>query len=71
MDIFTIINLLRRGSSNLTCIDVLESKIFLERIGYELVRMLGCGSYGAVILAKDKSDSSNYAIKVMSAKSKE
>jgi len=49
MDIHTINTFLEKGSSNLRDTDfVLTSMNYLNQRGFKLMRMLGCGSYGAV-----------------------
>jgi len=52
MDINTINSFLEKGSSNLKDSDVLTSMDFLNQRGFKLIRMLGCGSFGAVMLAE-------------------
>jgi len=51
MDISTISAMLSEEYSNLRAADVLESRKYLAERGYEVERMLGCGSFGAVLLA--------------------
>jgi len=52
MDMDTINSFLKKGSSNLTDTDVLTSMNYLNQRGFKVVRMLGCGSFGAVMLAE-------------------
>jgi len=52
MDIDTINSCLARGSSNLRDTDVLTSMNYLNQRGFKLRCMLGCGSFGAVMLAE-------------------
>jgi len=52
MDIYTINSFLEKGSSNLKDYDVLTSMDFLYQRGFKLIRMLGCGPFGAVMLAE-------------------
>jgi len=43
---------LEKGSSNIRDTDVLESIEYLSKRGFKVVGMLGCGSFGAVMLVK-------------------
>jgi len=52
MDIDIINSFLEKGSSNIRDTDVLTSKNYLNQRGFKVVRMLGCGSFGAVMLAE-------------------
>jgi len=52
MDIDTINSFLEKGSSNLRDTDVLTSMNYLIQRGFKLASMIGCGSYGAVVLAE-------------------
>jgi len=52
MDKSTISAMLEKEDSNLRGIDVLASQKYLAERGYEVERMLECGSFGAVLLAK-------------------
>ena len=52
MDINTINSFLAKGSSNIRGTDVLYSMNYLNQRGFKLVRMLGCGSFGVVMLAE-------------------
>ena len=45
--------MLSKEYSNLRATDVLGSWKYLAERGYEVERMLGCGSLGAVLLAKN------------------
>jgi len=53
MDKSTISEMLKKEDSNLRATDVLASWKYLAERGYEVERMLGCGSFGAVLLAKN------------------
>jgi len=53
MDNSTISAMLEKEFSNLRATDVLVSGKYLAERGYEVERMLGCGSFGAVLLAKN------------------
>jgi len=52
MDINTINSFLEKGSSNLRDSDLLTSMDYLNQRDFKLVRMLGCNSFGAVMLAE-------------------
>jgi len=52
MDIDTINSFLDKGCSSLRNTDVLKSMNYLNQRGFKVVRMLGCGSFGAVMLAE-------------------
>jgi len=52
MDIDTINSFLEKGSFNVRDTDVLTSMDYLNQRGFKLVRMLGSGSFGAVMLAE-------------------
>jgi len=52
MDINTINSFLEKRSSNIKGTDVLSSMNYLNQRGFKLVRMLGCGSFSAVMLAE-------------------
>ena len=52
MDINTISSILMDYFSNLRNEDVLTSMNYLNQRGFRLLRMLGCGSFGAVLLAE-------------------
>ena len=45
--------MLMKVESNLRPEDVLDSRKYLAERGYEVESMLGCGSFGAVLLAKN------------------
>jgi len=51
MDKNAISAMLLKEYSNLRATDVLESRKYLAESGYEVERMLGCSSFGAVLLA--------------------
>ena len=53
MDKNTISEMLLKEYSSLRATDVLESRKYLTESGYEVEGMLGCGSFGAVLLAKN------------------
>jgi len=53
MDKSTISIILEKEYSNLKATDVLESQKYLAERGYEVESMLGCSSFGAVLLAKN------------------
>ena len=42
--------MLKKAFSNLRATDVIASQKYLKDRGYEVERMLGCGSFGAVML---------------------
>jgi len=48
----TINSFLAEGFSNLKDTDLLTEMNFLEQRGFKLVSILGCGSFGVVILAE-------------------
>jgi len=52
MDKSTISAILLKENSNLRASDVLASSKYLVERGYEVESMLGCGTFGAVLLAK-------------------
>jgi len=52
MDIDTINTFLEKGSSNIRDSDVLTAMSYLNQIGFKVICMLGCGSFGAVMLAE-------------------
>jgi len=52
MDIDTINSFLVKGVSNIRDSDVITAMNYLNQRGFKLVRMLGCGSFGAVMLAE-------------------
>jgi len=52
MDIDTINSFLAKGISNIRDSDVITGMNYLNQRGYKLIRMLGCGSFGAVMLAE-------------------
>jgi len=52
MDIEAIHSVLEKGSSNITDTDVLASMTYLSQRGFKVVSMIGCGSFGAVVLAE-------------------
>jgi len=52
MDIDTINSFLAKGISNIRDSDVTTAMKYLNQSGFKLVRMLGCGSFGAVMLAE-------------------
>ena len=52
MDKNTISAMLQEEYSNLRATDVLASQKYLAERGYEVECMLGCGPFGAVLLAK-------------------
>jgi len=52
MDSDTINAFLAKGSSNIRDTDVLASMEYLNKRGFKVVGMLGCGSFGAVMLAE-------------------
>ena len=52
MDIDTINSFLANGIANMRDSDVIASMNFLNQRGFKLVRMLGRGSFGAVMLAE-------------------
>jgi len=45
--------MLSKEYSNLRATDVLASRKYLAERGYEVERMLGCGSFGAVLLGQN------------------
>jgi len=45
--------MLSKEYSNLRATDFLESRKYLAEKGCEVERMLGCGSFGAVLLGKN------------------
>jgi len=49
----TISAMFSKDYSNLSAIDALASQKYLAERGYEVERMLGCGSFSAVLLAKN------------------
>jgi len=53
MDKSTISAMQEKEYSNLRANDVLASRKYLAEGGFEVERMLGCGSFGAVLLAKN------------------
>jgi len=53
MDKSTISSMLLKNYLSLRPTDVLESQKYLAESGYEVERMLGCGSFGAVLVAKN------------------
>ena len=52
MDVNTIKSFLEKGNSNIRDTDVLTAMSYLNQRGFKLIRMLGCGSFGAVVLAE-------------------
>ena len=52
MDINTINSFLEKGFSHIKDTDVLTSMDYLNQRGFKLVHMLGCGFFGAVMLAE-------------------
>jgi len=65
MDKSTISAMLSEEYSNLRATDVLASQKYLAERGYEVDRMLGCSSFGAVLLAKNIYSQQKVAIKLM------
>lgn len=65
MDTNLIALMLSKVQSNIGSTDVLEAQKFLSEKGYELERMLGCGSSGAVMLAQNIKNRSKVAIKMV------
>jgi len=55
MDISTISSTLLNEDSNLKATDIIESQKYLEERGYQVESMIGCGSFSAVLLAKNIS----------------
>ena len=52
MDVNTINSFLEKGNSNIRDTDVLTAMSYLNQIGFKVIGMLGCGSFGAVMLAE-------------------
>ena len=57
--------MLSKADSNLRATDVLNSQKYLAERGYEVERMLGCGSLGAVMLGHNISTLRKVAIKMI------
>ena len=53
LDIVTIISQLKKGNSSLRETDIQEAQKYLEKRGFLVQSLLGCGSFGAVMLAKN------------------
>jgi len=53
MDKKKIASMLSKVQSNIRSTDVLAAQKFLSERGYKVERMLGCGSFGAVLLAQN------------------
>jgi len=52
MEINAINSLIEKGSSNIRGNDVLSSMNYLNQRGFKVVGMLGCGSFGVVMMAE-------------------
>ena len=65
MDIDTITSALEQGSSNLRVTDIKGSQKYLLDHGFEVEKLIGCGGFGAVMLAKNLSTNKSVAIKLM------